>query len=331
MNHASSNSLAAALVLTGIISITVLAALTAPAAHAQYPDKPLTLIVPYTPGGFTDALARAVAKPLGERLKQPIVVQNVPGGGGNIAAARAAKSASDGYTLYIGNNATITLNTLIYKSLPFDPLTELAPVALIGESQGALVVPPALGVKSVAELIALAKAKPGELNFGSTGAGGVSHLSGEMFKLANKVQMTHVPYKGTAPATADLLGGQLQLMFNDAAFPHIKADKLRALAVTGMKRSTQVPDVPTFTELGISGYESYAWFGIFVPAGTPAAIITRLSRELNAVTQDPMLQKWAQSQNGETLSSTPEELAAFIKKDLAKWSSVVKATGIVAE
>jgi tripartite-type tricarboxylate transporter receptor subunit TctC len=303
----------------------------APGAFAQYPDRQLQLIVPYTPGGFTDALARAVAKPLSERLKQPIVVQNVAGGGGNIGAARAAKSAPDGYTLYIGNNATITLNTLIYKSLPFDPLTELAPVALIGESQGALVVPPALGVKSVAELIALAKAKPGELNFGSTGAGGVSHLSGEMFKLANKVQMTHVPYKGTAPATADLLGGQLQLMFNDAAFPHIKADKLRALAVTGMKRSTQVPDVPTFTELGISGYESYAWFGIFVPTGTPTAIITRLSRELNAVTQDPVLQKWAQSQNGETLWSTPEELATFIKKDLAKWSSVVKATGIVAE
>ena len=343
MRHASSNSLAAALTggitaamtaaLTAALNTAIIAAITlAPsAAHAQYPDKPLTLIVPYTPGGFTDALARAVAKPLGERLKQTIVVQNVAGGGGNIGAARAAKSAPDGYTLYIGNNATITLNTLIYKSLPFDPLTDLAPVALIGESQGALVVPPALGVKTVAELIALAKAKPGELDFGSTGAGGVSHLSGEMFKLAQGVRMTHVPYKGTAPATTDLIGGQLQLMFNDAAFQHIKADKLRALAVTGMKRSTQVPEVPTFTELGITGYESYAWFGIFVPTGTPAAVIARLSRELNAVTQEPVFQKWVQSQNGEALSSTPEELAAFIKKDLAKWGGVVKATGIVAE
>ena len=214
MRHASSKSLVAALTgeitlaMTAAINAAIIAVITlAPfSALAQYPDKPLTLIVPYTPGGFTDALARAVAKPLGERLKQTIVVQNVAGGGGNIGAARAAKSAPDGYTLYIGNNATITLNTLIYKSLPFDPLTDLAPVALIGESQGALVVPPALGVKSVAELIALAKAKPGELNFGSTGAGGVSHFSGEMFKLAQGVRMTHVPYKGTAPATADLIG-----------------------------------------------------------------------------------------------------------------------------
>jgi tripartite-type tricarboxylate transporter receptor subunit TctC len=327
MHHASSNPFAGALAL----AIAAVVTLGAPEAQAQYPDRPLSLIVPYTPGGFTDALARAVARPLSERLKQAIVVQNVPGGGGNIGAARAAKSPPDGYTLYIGNNATITLNTLIYKSLPFDPLTELAPVALIGESQGTLVVPPSLGVKSVAELIALAKEKPGQLNFGSTGAGGVSHLSGEMFKLAQGVRMTHVPYKGTAPATADLLGGQLHLMFNDAAIPYIKAEKLRALAVTGMKRSTQVPDVPTFNELGITGYESYAWFGIFVPAGTPPAIVTRLSRELNAVTQDPAFQKWMQSQNGDARSSTPDELAVFIKKDLTKWGSVVKATGIVAE
>lgn len=327
MQLSSSNPFAFALAFALTAAIT----LGAPQAQAQYPDKPLSLIVPYTPGGFTDALARAVARSLSERLKQPIVVQNVPGGGGNIGAARAAKSAPDGYTLYIGNNATITLNTLIYKSLPFNPLTDLAPVALIGESQCALVVPPSLGVKSVAELIALAKAKPGELNFGSTGAGGVSHLSGEMFKLANGVRMTHVPYKGTAPATADLLGGQLQLMFNDAVVPFIKSEKLRALAVSGSKRSSQLPDVPTFTELGITGYESYAWFGIFVPAGTPPAVITRLSSELNAVTQDPAFQKWMESQNGVALSSTPDELATVVKKDLTKWSSVVKATGIVAE
>jgi len=176
---------------------------------ADYPDRQITLVVPYTPGGFTDNLARAVAKPLGERLNQQVVILNLPGGGGNIAAAKVAKSAPDGYTIYIGNNATITLNTMIYKSLPFDPLKDLAPVGLIGESHAALVVPTSLPVKSFSELLAYARAKPGELNFGSTGAGGVSHLSGEMLKSNYQIKMTHVPYKGTAPATTDLLGGQL--------------------------------------------------------------------------------------------------------------------------
>lgn len=311
-------------------SALLLTAQSSPAL-ADFPEKPLQLIVPYTPGGFTDTLARTIAKQLGDRLKQNIVVQNVAGGGGNIGAARAAKSPADGYTLYIGNNATITLNTMLYKALPFDPLTDLSPVALIGESQGALVVPPSLGVKSVAELIALAKAKPNQLNFGSTGAGGLSHLSGELFKSANNVNITHVPYKGTAPATTDLMSGQLQMMFNDAAYTFVKADKLRALAVTGTKRSVNIPEVPTFSELGIAGYESYAWFGIFVPTGTPAPIIGRLSRELNAITQDTAFQKWMQSQNGEALWSTPDELNVFLKKDLVKWGKVIKENRISVE
>src|SRR5476649_1355399 len=273
--------------------IAGLALAVAGACFGAYPDKPLQLIVPYPPGGFTDAIARAVAKPLSERLQQSIVVVNLPGGGGNIAAAKAAKSPADGYTLYIGNNATITLNTLVYKSLPFDPLADLAPVAMIGESHAALVVHPSLPVQNVAELLAYAKARPGQLNFGSTGTGGVSHLAGEMLKSANGIRMTHVPYKGTAPATTDLVGGQIQLMFNDAATSFIKAEKLRALAVTGTKRQPQLPDVPTLAEAGVPGYETYAWFAIFVPAGTPATIIARLNRELVQITQDPAMQKWA--------------------------------------
>jgi len=298
---------------------------------ADYPDRQITLVVPYTPGGFTDNLARAVAKPLGERLNQQVVILNLPGGGGNIAAAKVAKSAPDGYTIYIGNNATITLNTMIYKSLPFDPLKDLAPVGLIGESHAALVVPTSLHVKSFSELLAYARAKPGELNFGSTGAGGVSHLSGEMLKSNYKIKMTHVPYKGTAPATTDLLGGQLQLMFNDAAYAQIKAEKLRALAVTGTKRLSNFPDIPTFKELGVAGFETYAWFGIFVPSGTPPAIISKLSKELMLVTQEPSLKAWALSQNGQMLSSNPQELADFLKSDIAKWAPVVKETGIVPE
>lgn len=307
------------------------ACLWATCGQAAWPDRPIQMIVPYPPGGFTDALARAVAKPLGERLNQQVIVQNISGGGGNIGAAKAAKAAADGYTIYIGNNATITMNTLVYKSLPFNPLTDLTPVALIGGSKAALVVTPSLGVNSIAELVALAKAKPGELNFGSSGTGGVSHLVGEFFNMQNGIHMTHVPYKGTAPATADLLGGQLQVMFNDVAFQQINAGKLKALAVSGKSRSKQIPDVSTFKELGIEGYNSYAWFGVFVPTGTPSPIVDKLHAELAAITQDPALVLWAESQNGEMLTATPLETARFIQEDLAKWQNVVSKTGIVAE
>lgn len=300
-------------------------------AHAAWPDKPIQMIVPYPPGGFTDALARAIAKPLGERLGQQVIVQNVSGGGGNIGAAKAAKSSADGYTIFIGNNATITINTLIYKSLPFDPLHDFMPVSLIGGSRAALVVPPSLGVSTIAELVALAKSQPGELNFGSSGTGGVSHLAGELFNAENNIRMTHVPYKGTAPATADLLGGQLQVMFNDVAISHIVAGKLFALAISGTTRSKQVPDVATFSELGIKGFETYAWFAAFVPAGTPDEIVSRLNRELTAVTTDPALQAWAESQNGDMMNSTPQGLRQFIQNDLKKWKAVVDQTGVTAE
>ena len=205
-------------------------------AHAAWPDRPIQMIVAYPPGGFTDSLARAIAKPLGERLSQQVIVQNISGGGGNIGAARAAKAAPDGYTVYVGNNATVTINTLVYKTLPFDPLKDLEPVALIGGSRAILVVTPGLAIKSIPELIALAKAKPGVLNYGSSGTGGVSHLAGELFDADHGIKMTHVPYKGTAPAMADLLGGQLQVMFSDTAIPHINAGKLIALAISGTTR-----------------------------------------------------------------------------------------------
>ena len=202
---------------------------------ADYPDRQITLVVPYTPGGFTDNLARAVAKPLGERLNQQVVILNLPGGGGNIAAAKVAKSTPDGYTIYIGNNATITLNTMIYKSLPFDPLKDLAPIGLIGESHAALVVPTSLPVKSFSELLAYARAKPGELNFGSTGAGGVSHLSGEMLKSNYKIKMTHVPYRGGSQALIDMLAARVDLTFGSSAtmMPLVEAKKLKLLATTG--------------------------------------------------------------------------------------------------
>ncbi len=310
----------------GMLALTVFGL-----APAAYPDKPLNFIVPYPPGGLTDALARAVAKPLSDRLQQPVVIQNVAGGGGNIGAAKAAKSPADGYTLYIGNNATVGLNTLVYKTLPFDPLKDLAPVSLLAESQTALVVHPSLPVQSVAELIAFAKANPAKLNYGSTGSGGVSHLAGEMFKTATGAKMTHVPYKGTAPALTDLLGGQIQLMFNDQATPHVATGKLRALAVTGTRRWAQTPDVPTMAEAGVPGFERYNWFGLLVPAGTPAPVIALLNKETVAILQDPGIQKWLQSQGSEAMSSSPEEFAAYIRRDVAKWAKVVRETGLQPE
>jgi tripartite-type tricarboxylate transporter receptor subunit TctC len=306
-------------------------ALAAASAHAAYPERAIHLIVPYPPGGLTDAVARAVAKALSDRVQQPVVVENIAGGGGNIGAEKAAKSPADGYTLYIGNNATVGLNTLMYKQLAFDPMADLAPIALIAESQTVLVVNPSLPAKNVAELIALAKSKPGQLNFGSTGTGGLSHLVGELFNSGAGVRMTHIPYKGTGPALTDLLGGQIQVMFNDTALPHIQSGKLRALAVTGAKRWPQLPDVPTLAELGMPGYETYNWFGILAPARTPGAVVTKLNRELVAVMQDPAMKAWMESRGAEAVTSSPEEFAAYIKKDLAKWARVVKEAGITAE
>ena len=306
-------------------------ALAAASAHAAYPERAIHLIVPYPPGGLTDAVARAVAKALSDRVQQPVVVENIAGGGGNIGADKAAKSPADGYTIFIGNNATVGLNTLVYKQLAFDPLADLAPIMLIAESQTVLVVNPSLPVKNVAELIALAKSKPGQLNFGSTGTGGLSHLVGELFNSGAGIQMTHIPYKGTGPALTDLLGGQIQVMFNDTSLPHIQSGKLRALAVTGAKRWPQLPDVPTLAELGMPGYETYNWFGILAPAKTPAGIVARLNRELLAIMQDPAMKAWMESRGAEAVTSSPEEFAAYIKKDLAKWTRVVKEVGITAE
>lgn len=299
--------------------------------HAEYPERAIHLIVPYPPGGLTDAVARAVANPLSERLKQPVVVDNIGGGGGNIGAGKAAKSPSDGYTLYIGNNATVGINTLIYKELQFDPIRDFAPISLVAETQTVLVVHPSVPARSLDELIALAKAKPGELNFASTGTGGLSHLASELLYSTKGVKATHIPYKGTGPATTDLLGGRVQAMFNDTVLPHITAGKLRALAVTGTKRWPQLPNVPTLAELGLPGYDTYNWFGILAPAGTPRPIVARLNRELVAIMQDPAMQAWMQSRGAEAVSNSPEEFASYIKKDLAKWTRVVTNVGITPQ
>jgi tripartite-type tricarboxylate transporter receptor subunit TctC len=310
---------------------TGLASVPGGVAFAAYPDKPIRLIVPYPPGGLTDGSARMIAKGLSARLGQSIVVENVAGGGGNIGADKAAKSPADGYTLYVGNNATVGLNTLVYKRLPFDPMKDLAPIAQYAESHTVLVVHPSVPATTVAELVALAKAKPGQLNFGPTGQGGLSHLVGEMFNAATGVQTVHIAYKGTGPALTDLLGGQIQFMFNDTSLPHVKAQKLRALAVTGLKRWDDLPDVPTMSELGIAGYETYNWFGILAPAGTPADIIERLNREIVAVVNEPESQEWLRSRGAVGRTGSVADFAAYIAGDLEKWTRLVKTVGITPE
>ena len=300
-------------------------------AGAAWPEKPIKLIVPYPPGGLTDAVARQVGVALAGRLKQPVVIENIPGGGGNIGAERAAKSPADGYTIYIGNNATVGLNTLLYKKLAFDPLKDFAPISLVAESQTVLVVHPSVPAKDVADLLALAKAKPGELNFGSTGAGGLSHLVGELFAHNAGVKMQHVAYKGTGPALNDLLGGQIQLMFNDTSVPHVKAGKLRALAVTGPKRWKDLPDTPTMMEVGQRGYETYNWFGLLAPAGTPVAVLEQLNREVVTVMGDPAMQAWLQQRGAEAAFGSAAEFSAYIRRDVEKWAAVIKAIGITLD
>lgn len=303
----------------------------ASSAFAAYPDKPIKLIVPYTPGGVTDALARVMAKSLGERLGQQVLVDNRGGGGANIGADAVARSPADGYTLLMGSAATHAINSSLYKSLTYDHIKDFAPIILVAQVPNILVVNPSVPVESVKELIAYAKAHPDKLNFGSSGAGGTIHLSGELFKSMADVNMVHVPYKGSAPAVTNLIGGQIQVMFDSSVVPHIKSGRLRPLAVTSAKRSSALPEVPTMAEAGLPGYEATAWFGILAPAGTPQSIIDKLNTELVAALRDPATQAWMTAQGFEALGGTPEQFAAHIKAETAKWAKVVKESGATAD
>jgi len=300
-------------------------------AQAAWPERPVTLVVPYTAGGVTDALARNIAKALSERLKQPVVVDNRPGGGANIGAALVAKAKADGYTLLMGSAATHAINASLYKKLSYDHIKDFAPISFVAQVPNVLVVHPSVPANNVKELIAHAKAHPGQLNFGSSGAGGTIHLSGELFKAMAGVQMTHVAYKGSAPAVNDLLGGQTQVMFDSSVVPHVKAGKLRALGVTSAKRSSALPDVPTIAEAGLPGYEATAWFGILAPAGAPEPVIKKLNTEISAVLRDPTFNTWMEGQGFDVAGGSPADFADHIRKETAKWARVVKDSGATAD
>ena len=302
-----------------------------PAAIAQaYPTKPLRLVVPYPPGGSTDQLARAVADRLGQALGQPVIVENKPGANTIIGAETVAKAPPDGYTMFVGSSASLAVNPLLYEKLPYDPKRDFAGVSLLATSPLVMVVHPSLPAKTVKEFVELAKSKPGSLNFASVGNGNPLHLAGELFKSMTGVDMTHVPYNGSAPALTALLGGQVQVMYDVvlSSQPHIKAGKLRAVALTGAKRVPILADVPTVAESGYPGYESGIWFALVVPKATSAAIVQRLNAEVNRILRQPEMKARFDDLALELIPSTPEEVGHFTDREQAKWSKMVKDLNI---
>ncbi len=294
-----------------------------------YPQKPLRFIVTFAPGGGTDIFARAIAVKFTEAWGQPVIVDNRAGGNGNIGADIVARAPADGYTLLLTTNATIVINPHLSK-LPYDPVRDLAPVSLVATLPFVLLVHPTLPVKSVPELIALARARPGQLNFGSSGGGGGAHLGGEMMKTAAKIDMTHVPYKGAAPALVALLSGEVQCMFVSTltATPLIESGRVRAIAVSGLKRSPALPNVPAVAEApGLAGFETDLWYGMLAPAGTHPRIIDKLYGETKKVLFVPEFRNRFEPTGTQVVGSSPAEFAKTIKADLAKWALVVKASG----
>jgi len=306
--------------------LALLCALTPLAAPAaDFPTKPIRMLVGFAPGGGTDATARAMAGKLSERLGQQVVIDNRPGAAGNIATEITAKANPDGYTILMGTIAALAINPSLYKKLQFDPLKDVLPISRAVDSTNILVVHPSVPAKNVKELIALAKTK--SLNGGSSGIGGAGHLALELFNLQAGTNIVHVAYKGGGPAMADLLGGQINLIFATAAsaVPHIKSGRIRALAVTTAKRSGLVPDLPTIAEAGLPGFEANNWYGVLAPHGTPRPIIDRLNKEVVAVLNMPDVKEFLFKQGLDAAPSTPEEFGAYIRSEKAKWEKVIKA------
>lgn len=298
-------------------------------AQAQaYPTKPVKLVVPYPPGGPTDIVARLVAQKLSDAMGQQFIVDNRPGAGGNPGAELVARSPADGYTLVVATTAH-AINPSLFKNLGYSLSKDFAPVSQLTSGPLVIVANPALPAKNVAELIALAKSKPGELNFASSGNGQSTHLSAELFAAMAGVKMNHIPYKGSAPALTDTMGGQTQLMFDTmlSAMPHVKAGKLKALAVTSAARSPVAPDVPTVAESGLPGYEAIAWNGLLAPAGTPPEVLTRLSAELKKVLAAPDVKERFEAQGFAASWNSPEDFGRFMTAEVDKWAKVVKVSG----
>jgi tripartite-type tricarboxylate transporter receptor subunit TctC len=301
------------------------------AVAADYPVKPVRIIVGYPPGGPTDMIARTVAQKLSAAFGQQVIVDNRPGASGMIGAELAVKAPPDGYTL-LAVPITYAVTPSVYPKMPYDAEKDLAPVALVAAAPFILVVHPTLPVKTVKELIALAKSRPGQINYASASTGGMPHLAGELFNLMAGVKLTHIPYKGAAPATIDLLAGQVSLMFNNmlSAMPHVKSGKLRAVAVTSARRSSAVPELPTVAET-IPGFEASGWYGAFAPAATPRDIIAKLNTEINRSMRQPDVTQRFAGDGVEAVSMTPAEFGAYLHSEIAKWGKVVKISGATVD
>jgi tripartite-type tricarboxylate transporter receptor subunit TctC len=297
-------------------------------SRAEYPDKPVRMIVPFTPAGATDLLARLVGEQLGKRLGQPVVIDNRPGAGANVGAEIAARAPADGYTMLMGPASVYAISATLYPKLGYDLRKDLIPVALVANVPHVLLVNKDLSVNSVPELIALAKKQNGGLNIASQGSGTVSHLEAELLKHMAGIDMTHVPYRGSAPALLDLMGGRVQVMFDSiaSALPHIRAGKLRAIAVAAATRSPLLPELPTVAE-SLPGYSAHSWLGIFVPAGTPKPAVERLQRDLVAVVEDPKARARLMEAGFEPKGSTSAAFAKLVREELAKWAPMVKMSG----
>lgn len=297
-----------------------------------YPSRSIQLIVGYAAGGSTDVIARIVGQRLSEALGQPVVIENRPGAGATIASAQAARSAPDGYTLFMSTIAN-TINTSLHPKLPFNFATDFAPISLVATVPNVLVLNPFVPATTLKEFIALAKNKPGQINFASSGAGSSIHLSGELFNTVAQVRLVHVPYRGSAPAVTDLISGQVESMFDNlsSSLPHIKAGKFRALAVTSARRSPAAPDIPTMAEAGLPGFEVTSWFALVAPAKTPKAIIARLNEETRKILAQPDVKARLAELGADVAPSTPEALAQLIASETLKWAGVVKASGMKTE
>jgi tripartite-type tricarboxylate transporter receptor subunit TctC len=302
-------------------------------ARADYPERPVTIVVGFPPGGPSDTLARIVAKKLSELLGQPFIVDNRPGAGGNVAGEVAAHAEPDGYTLLMGNNSILATNVSLYGKIGFDPEKDFAPISLIGSQANILVVNPNVHADTMEELIELAKANPGKLNFASSGYGAAAHLAGELFKTMAHIDIVHVPYKGAGPALQDVISGQDQMMFATAAsvVGMIKGGQVRALAVTTLKRTAILPDVPTIDELGIKGFEATTWHGLVAPEGTPSDVIATLHRAVIAALDDTEVRARLNALGVDVTGDTPEEFSAYIKAEIPKWAEVIKASGANAQ
>jgi tripartite-type tricarboxylate transporter receptor subunit TctC len=311
----------------------ILFAFTATAMAQSYPNRPIRFVVPFAPGGSTDTLARTIGQKLTDALQQQVVVDNRSGANGNIGMEIVAHAAPDGYTILLGYIANLGIGPGLYAKLPFDPVGDYAPITQLASSPNILAVHPSLPVKSLRELIAYAKTNPKKLNFASSGVGSIGHLTGELLNRSAGVDMVHVPYKGSGQAVIDLLGGQVQMMFSgmSSVMQHIKAGKLRALAVTGAQRSPAVPDVPTIAESGFPGFEATAWYGVLAAARTPKPIVNRLHGEIVRALALPEVKERLNNVGFELVGGTPDEFAVFIKSEIAKWTRVVRDAHISAE